>query len=124
MEKPYLLIVEEQNEVTSLVTEITTISDFDITTISNATHLRKALVEHTFSVIIIDLFMPESDQFKLIIDLADIRCRSSLIFVSGKGNMLLDVARKIAQAKKLNPIGLLNKPIQPESLKEILNKAI
>jgi DNA-binding NtrC family response regulator len=124
MEKPYVLVVEEQNEITSLVTEIAASSDYDITTISNAIHLRKALVEHTFDIIIIDLFMSESDRFKLIIDLADIHCRSLLIFVSGEGDVILDVARKIAHAKRLNLIGLLNKPIQSELLKGFLSKAI
>jgi len=124
MEMPSVLIVEELSELTSLMTEISVAADFDITTISNLTHLRKTFVEHTFSIIIIDLFMPEADQFHLIIDLADIHCRSSLIIISGANSMVLDVAGKIARAKKLNVIELLNKPIQPETLREALNKAI
>ena len=124
MEKPSVLIVEELNELTSLMTETSAAAGLDITTISNLAHLRKALVEHTFATIIIDLFMPESDRFQLIIDLADIHCQSPLIFTSGESSMALDVAGKIARTKKLNVIELLNKPIQPEALIEILNKAI
>ena len=124
MEKPYALIVEKSNEVTSSITTISAAANFDITTISNLTHLRKALVEHTFDLIIIDLFMPESERFRLIVDLADIHCRSPLIFISDESSMALDVAGKIARAKKLNLIKLLSKPIQPEALRAILNKTI
>lgn len=124
MEKPCVLVVEKLHELTSLIKTAPVATDFDITTISNLTHLRKALVEHTFNIIIIDLFMPESEQFRLIIDLADIQCQSPLIFTSGENSMILDVAGKIARTKNLNLIELLHKPIQPEILREILNKVL
>jgi len=123
LERPCILVVEEQRELASIVMGMRDTVGFEITAVSTIAHLRKALVEHSFDFIMIDLYMPESDRFELIIDLADIRCQSPIIFTSGQGGMLLDVAGKIARTQGLNLIGLLDRPVQPEDLRLLLQKS-
>jgi len=71
-------------------------------------------------VILLDLNMPDMDGIEVIRALAEKKCRSGLILMSGNDSGILHSAEKLARAHALNVIISLCKPIQVGMLQLLL----
>ncbi len=71
-------------------------------------------------LIFIDLNMPGMDGVEVIRRLADRHYSGTLVLVSGEDARILETAVRLARAHRLNVLGHLNKPIQPEVLRALL----
>lgn len=71
-------------------------------------------------IILCDLNMPEMDGVEFIQLLAKIEFTGGLILISGASQGLLDIAMNLAQARSLNVLGTLTKPIMFDKLAELI----
>ena len=87
-------------------------------------HARDALSEalggHAPDFILCDLAMPEMDGIQFIEALCSARWKGGLLLVTGEGARLLQAATKFARALRLNVLGSLPKPVDPDKLAELL----
>jgi EAL domain-containing protein (putative c-di-GMP-specific phosphodiesterase class I)/ActR/RegA family two-component response regulator len=71
-------------------------------------------------VIFLDLNMPGMDGVEFIRRLADLSYTGALVLVSGEDARILETAARLARAYHLNVLGRLNKPVQPELLRTLM----
>ncbi|UUX48863.1 response regulator [Nisaea acidiphila] len=75
-------------------------------------------------VIFLDLFMPDMDGIEVLRFLSENGSRSSVVLMSGGDEALLKAGREIAQERGISVLGVLHKPIQLDSISDVLaNKA-
>lgn len=75
-------------------------------------------------VIVLDLVMPDMDGMQILAELASRSCDSAIIITSGVGKNLLDSAKHSALEQGLNVIGILAKPFNAATLKNMLDAAL
>lgn len=73
------------------------------------------------SLIMLDLNMPGMDGIEFVRHLVDRNFTGSLILVSGEGERMLRTAEKLVQAHKIQILGYLQKPVQPDALLILLS---
>jgi len=71
--------------------------------------------------VICDIFMPETDGFEFVGELAKRRYTGGVILVTGGNIQMLHMARHIAVASGLNLLGAFTKPLQIEQLRQALS---
>lgn len=84
-----------------------------------------ALLEQQASgvqMIFLDLNMPGMDGVEFIRRLVDIRYTSALVLVSGEDERIRDTSVRLARAHHLNVLGHVGKPVQPETLRALLER--
>lgn len=74
----------------------------------------------SFNMLLLDLQMPGIDGVEFIRHLARVNYTGGLILISGEDERILQTARKLAEAHKLQVLGALHKPVTPDQLKEVL----
>jgi len=124
MSKPSIIVVDDEAEVAALIAEVANMVGFDTEVVVSAKQLLQAEATCRHDVMVIDLFMPDTDGFELIEVLAERRCKAAIILVTGYDKVLLKGAEKIARAKGLHLLGIMAKPFQLEETEALLQQAL
>ncbi len=119
-DKLRLIAVDDELEMAALIAEIGELVGFEVEVAGDARQFLQSWQERTHDVIVVDLFMPDTDGFELIETLADRGCAASIIMVSGYDKRLLSSAGTMAKAKGLNLRGILTKPFHIEEIEALL----
>jgi len=122
--KPRLIVVDDDPEMAALIADVGEMTGFESEVSISAKALLEAETQSRHDVMVIDLFMPDTDGFELINTLAEQGCKAAIIMVSGYDKALLRGAGQIATAHGLNLLGTLAKPFRLEEVEALLRKAI
>lgn len=74
----------------------------------------------SFNMLLLDLQMPGIDGVEFIRHLARVNYIGGLILISGEDERILQTAKRLAEAHRLQVLGALHKPVTPEQLKQVL----
>src|SRR5690606_19889803 len=70
----------------------------------------------------IDLIMPQMDGMQVLLELAKRNCNAQVILTSGAGQQILLAAARSAAAHQLKILGVLAKPFNTQSFRELLTQ--
>lgn len=73
-------------------------------------------------LILLDLNMPEMDGVEFVRHLVDRSYGGSLVLISGEDERMMRTAERLVQAHSISVLGHLSKPVEPETLAELLDK--
>ena len=111
-----LLIVEDEPEILSILTELLQRRGYDITACNNGDSALQLVKRKQFSIILTDFRMPGTDGFKFIESLKEIIPLSRLIVMSGYGKQVSE------DLFKMGVKNYLVKPIDFDNLIKMINK--
>ncbi|MCG8494066.1 MAG: response regulator [Sneathiellales bacterium] len=116
-----LLIVDDEIDFGKFVGEVGEGLGYNVTVTSCAVDFMKSYIEHQPSVIVMDMVMPGVDGVELIGWLAQQKCTSRILVVTGYNPRYVELAENLGGAKGLSSIKSLTKPIRLAELKAALS---
>ncbi|MDH5570662.1 MAG: response regulator [Gammaproteobacteria bacterium] len=121
MNKPTLLIIDDEEDIAGLCEQIARSIGFATSSCTNFNKNSSILdPENPPDVILMDLIMPETEGMELIQWLAQKQCTSKLIIMSGYGEKYLIPAQLYAESCGLNFNATIAKPFSIMDLKNVL----
>ncbi len=124
MNQPELIVIDDEADFGTLVSDIAELSGFRVTQYTNARLFKNQFdgqCNHCTDVIVLDLMMPDVDGIEIIRFLAEIRCKALLILMSGFDQGVLHSAKKLAIEQGLNFSGSFSKTERIKKLGELLS---
>ncbi|GGB34257.1 transcriptional regulator [Roseibium aquae] len=116
------LIVDDDAFITNLTTRM--LAKLGIETVATARDGREGLeavqIERP-DIILCDLNMPGMDGLEFLRHLADRGADCAIILISGEDKRILQTARQLAEAHRLNVLGVVQKPLKLEPLKAMID---
>lgn len=94
---------------------------YEVRATTEATAFKSAYEETPPDLIALDLGMPGNDGIELLRFLADQKCHSRILIVSGFGGRILKAAQRLGTERGLNMVGTIDKPVRIAELQALLN---
>ena len=123
MSRGKLLVIDDDPDVGDLFGRIARRQGFDACVVTASEDFKTQCSCFDPDVILLDIFMPETDGFELLHYLGSHRCRAELILTSGKDRHFLSSAEQLAKAYGLTVLDKLSKPVHIEDLARPLDQA-
>lgn len=117
----HLLVMDDEPSFGEFVRRVAEAPGYSVTVISNPWKFKGTYGAIEPSVVVLDIVMPEIDGIELIQWIADQEHKAKIIVVSGWDASYVDFARTLAQAKGLDSIETLTKPISLSVLRKALS---
>ncbi len=122
--KPVLIIVDDDVDFSDFVKFAADEVGFEVYKYQHAVDFQNALEEIKPDLIITDIVMPDIDGIELLMWLSEQSCLAQVILMSGYDGKYLESSRYLGEAKGVNIIDTLSKPINFDDLLSMLNKAL
>jgi len=111
----HVLVVDDEADIRALIQDILTDEGYGVTVAADAEEARKARVDQKFDLILLDIWMPDTDGITLLrewSDSGDLKC--PVVIMSGHGTV--DAA---VEATRLGAFDFVEKPL---SLAKLLRR--
>jgi len=119
MEKPTVFIVDDEKEVLNALTWMLEAVSFSVKTYRSASDFLKEDLSQSPGCLLLDVRMSEMNGLELQAHLLKEKISIPIIFMTGHADV-----RTAVRAMKLNAVDFLTKPINNQTLIEVVNKAI
>lgn len=118
-----LLLVDDESFALRLLThQLKKLGFEDVTSFDDPAEALALLEQdvHAADLVLLDLQMPGIDGVEFIRHLARLRFHGGLLLVSGEDERILQTARRLAEAHRLQVRGAVHKPVTPAALSALL----
>ena len=119
MKNASILVVDDESNIRLLLEEILTEEGYQVTTASNAAEARDAKLAEEYDLILLDIWMPETDGISLLKEWAKKGSLAPVIMMSGHGTV--DTA---VEATRLGAVDYIEKPVSLAKLLRTIDKAL
>jgi len=122
--KPRLLIVDDDTAICDFLRMVATELNMEVVDATIASQALGIVDSYKPNIIILDLCMPDMDGVEVIAKLAEKKCDSSIVLVSGMDQRTLSSVQALGREHKLNMLATLTKPMTIEALETALKPAL
>jgi DNA-binding NtrC family response regulator len=120
MTTAHVLVVDDEADIRALIQEILTDENYRVTVAGNAAEARKARLEHRFDLVLLDIWMPDTDGITLLREWsAEGDLESPVVIMSGHGTV--DTA---VEATRLGAFDFVEKPLSLAKLLRTVERAL
>lgn len=117
---PYILVVDDEQDIRQLVSEILEDEGYEVAMAENATEAKKLKNERQPHLILLDIWMPDCDGITLLRDwVAEDESLCPVIMMSGHGSV-----ESAVEATRLGAYDFLEKPLSMAKLLLIVERAL
>ena len=116
-----LLVVDDEAEIGEVVKFVAEECGFEATLLDDALGF-PSVYRRGFDTIVLDLSMPGADGVELLRFMAQDRCESRIVLMSGFDAQVLHAARELAKGYGLRIAGVLQKPLDLDALAGLLSQ--
>ena len=117
---PYILVVDDEQDIRQLVSEILEDEGYEVAMAENATEARKLKSQRLPHLILLDIWMPDSDGITLLREwVAEDETLCPVIMMSGHGSV-----ESAVEATRLGAYDFLEKPLSLAKLLLIVERAL
>ena len=120
MSTPQVLVVDDEDDIRALIDEILSEEGYSMTVAANATEARRAFDEEKFDLVLLDIWMPDTDGISLLREWSDsgnLTC--PVVIMSGHGTV--DTA---VEATRLGAFDFVEKPLSLAKLLRTVERAL
>ncbi len=120
MSNPHVLVVDDEADIRALISDILEDESYGVTVAANATEAREAREERKFDLILLDIWMPDTDGITLLREWSesgDLSC--PVVIMSGHGTV--DTA---VEATRLGAFDFVEKPLSLAKLLRTVEAAL
>ena len=119
MKNARVLVVDDESNIRVLLEEILSEEGYDVTTAEDAAAARAAKVRQDFDLILLDIWMPDTDGISLLKEWSDEGPLGPVVMMSGHGTV--DAA---VEATRLGALDFIEKPVSLAKLLRTVEKAL
>jgi CheY-like chemotaxis protein len=116
-EPPRLLVVDDDRDIGSLVTNVAESCGFEAKSMQDPTQFQTLYRALDPDVILLDVIMPRIDGIELLRFLADERARARILIFATADRRMMELAVNLGRAYGLSIIGIVAKPIHVDELR-------
>ena len=114
-----ILVVDDEANIRALIDEILSEEGYDVTTAADARHARAARKDNEFDLILLDIWMPDTDGISLLKEWNESGAAGTVVMMSGHGTV--DTA---VEATRLGAFDFIEKPVSLAKLLRTVEKAL
>jgi CheY-like chemotaxis protein len=122
MEKPRLLVIDDEPALADFVAAVAEECGFDPIVAGNYEAFHEAVRRHPPDMVALDLGMPGMDGVELLRFLAQEDSRAPVLILSGFDRRVLESAFRLGEALGLPMLGPLEKPVRFQDLERVFTK--
>ena len=119
MKNARILVVDDESNIRQLLEEILSEEGYEVTTAEDAKAARAARAEHNFDLILLDIWMPDTDGISLLKEWSEEGGFGPVVVMSGHGTV--DTA---VEATRLGALDFIEKPVSLAKLLRTVEKAL
>lgn len=119
MNKAKILVVDDEPDIRNIIGDILDDEGYVAVGAENAEEAREKLVEHDPDLILLDIWMPDTDGITLLKEWMDEGCSASVIMISGHGTVETAV-----EAIRIGAYDFLEKPLSTAKLLVTVQRAL
>ncbi len=115
-----LLVIDDEADFGAFVGRVAEGLGFEVTVTTRARAFKAAYETVDPSVIVLDVVMPDVEGIELVQWLAERGCRARILVVTGYNPHYSELAKILGEAKGLQPVTTLTKPVRVRDLRAAL----
>ena len=120
MSNPHVLVVDDEADIRALIKDILSDEGYGVTVAANAAEARSARADRKFDLILLDIWMPDTDGITLLREWSDAgELQSPVVIMSGHGTV--DAA---VEATRLGAFDFVEKPLSLAKLLRTVEAAL